>query len=329
MEREVRHKRIGGFVGGLRHRRSIRRLSRAAIVSLGVLTIAFALLRLVPGDPVLVLLGVDYATEERVAVLREQLGLNGTLPEQYMAYVLGVFRGDLGRSILSGEPVTAIIGRTLPVTMWLVGTSLLVAVVVAAPLAIVAASRRHTRFAEFFRVITSISLSIPIFFTGLLLILVFAVWLGVAPVGGYEPDFPANLRYLWLPALASAGILVPIISRVMEKSISHTIDEEFIESAILRDVPRGRFLVHYLLRPSLAPTVALLGYIIGAALGGAAITEIVFNLPGLSSVLVNAVLIRDYPVVQGTTLILGVIVVGVTFLSDVIAERLDPRATAL
>ena len=144
-------------------------------------------------------------------------------------------------------------------------------------------------------------------------------------MGGYEPGFPENLQYLWLPALTGCFVLVPILSRILESSINRTLREEFVEAAILRGVPRRRMVTHYLLRPSLAPTVSFVGFLLGAALGGAAITEIIFNLPGLSSTLVNAVLNRDYQLVQGIVLVLGLAVVLVSFLSDVIAEWLDPR----
>jgi peptide/nickel transport system permease protein len=316
-----------GWVGRARRSRFVRRFGRALVVSLAVLTIAFGLLHLIPGDPARAIAGEE-ATEERLELIRRELGLDGPLILQYARYLAGVTHGDLGRSLISNQPVTNIIIGTMPVTMWLVAVTLTLAVLLSVPLAIVAAILRNTRFARILRVVTSVMLAIPVFYTALILILIFAVHNRIAPVGGYEASFPQNLRYLWLPALAGCFVLVPIVSRILESSITRTLREEFVEAAILRGVPQRRMILHYLLRPSLAPTIGFLGFILGASLGGAAITEIVFNLPGLSSTMVAAVLQRDYPLVMGIALILGLVVVLISFISDVIAEWLDPRAAA-
>lgn len=307
--------------------RIVRRLARAILVAFAVVTITFGLLHLTPGDPARTIAG-ENATEERVDQIRKQLGLEGSLSDRYFSYLAGVVRGDLGDSIISYQPVTTIIARTLPVTMWLVGVTLTMAFILSIPVAIAGAIWRHTRFARGLRITTSVMLAIPGFYTGLILILIFAVNLRVAPVGGYEQGFPENLQYLWLPALTGCFILVPILSRILESSITSTLREEFVEAAILRGVPRRRMLMHYLLRPSLAPTIGFLGFILGASLGGAAITEIVFNLPGLSSTMVKAVLDRDYHLVQGIALVLALAVVLISFISDVVAEWLDPRTTS-
>jgi peptide/nickel transport system permease protein len=305
--------------------RAVRRLSRGAVVSLSVITIAFGLLHFIPGDPARAIAGPE-ASEARVNLIREQLGLNGSIVDQYLTFLSGVAHGDLGRSLVSRQPVTEIIAGTAPVTMWLVGVTLTLAVILAVPLAIVGAILRNTKFARVLRIVTSILLSIPSFFTALILILIFAVWNRVAPVGGYESSFPANLRYLVLPALAGCVAVVPILSRILESSITRTLRDEFVEAAILRGVPRHRLVLHYLVRPSLAPTIGFLGFVVGSSLAGAAISEIVFNLPGLASVIVGGVLQRDYPLVLGVSLVMGLTVVFVSFIADILAEWLDPRA---
>jgi peptide/nickel transport system permease protein len=317
-------KAVRGWVDRAVRSRFVRRLSRALLVSLAVVTIAFGLLHAIPGDPARAIAGEE-ATEERLDLIRKQLGIDGPIVTQYFRYLGGVTRGDLGRSLVSAQPVTNIIAGTMPVTIWLVGITLTLAVLLSIPLAIVAAILRNTRFARILRVVTSVMIAIPVFYTALILILIFAVHLRVGPVGGYEPGFPKNLQYLWLPALTGCFVLVPIVSRILESSITRTLREEFVEAAILRGVPRRRMILHYLLRPSLAPTIGFLGFILGASLGGAAITEIVFNLPGLSSTMVAAVLQRDYPLVMGIALVLGLVVVVISFLADVISEWLDPR----
>jgi ABC-type dipeptide/oligopeptide/nickel transport system permease component len=168
---------------------ALQRLARSLLVAFGVMCIAFGLIRFIPGDPVLYLLG-DLATEENVRHFREVLGLNGTIVEQFVAYVGNLARGDLGRSIFTDEPVNATVARTLPVTLWLIGVSATLGLAFSLPLAVVAALYRRTWFGHVFRILTTISLAMPAFFSGLLAILLFAIQLRWAPVAGYEPEFP-------------------------------------------------------------------------------------------------------------------------------------------
>lgn len=300
-------------------------LARAIVVAFVLLIVVFSLVRLIPGDPVLILLG-DLATPQLVAKYREVMGLNGSIFEQFAAYMSGVLRGNLGTSLNTGISVTSTVTRTLPVTAWLLGVTIFLDLIVGVPLGVVAAIYRRTWFGQLFRLGTSLLLATPVFYSGLLLILIFAIWLGIAPVAGYENSFPQNLRYLWLPGLTLAGVLVPIFARVLQSSIVDTLEEEFVETAIVRGLPRSKLIWRYLLRPSLAPTISLLGYQIGQLLSGAVIVEIVFNLPGIgTSLVLEGVLRRDYPIVQGIVLVFGLIVVAVSFLADVVSGWLDPR----
>lgn len=311
-------------LGILLRNRPLQRLGRALLVGFGVMCIAFALIRFIPGDPVLFLLG-DQATEENVRTYREILGLNGSVPEQFLAYTTSLLRGDLGRSLVTRQPVSATVARTLPVTLWLIVTTVAMGLVLALPVAVLAAVYRRTWFGHGFRVATSLSLSMPVFFSGLLAILFFAILLKLAPVAGYEARFPANLGYLWLPALVICGVLVPILARVLQSSISDTLEQEFVETAIVRGLPRWVFVWRYLLRPSLAPTISLLGYMVGQLLGAAVVVEMIFGLPGIGTTLIDAVLGRDYSLVQGIVFVFGIIVVAVSFLSDLVSGWIDPR----
>ncbi len=305
--------------------RSFRNLARAALAALGVLIVTFTLIHLIPGDPVEILLG-EAATEELVAEYRKILGLEGTLPRQFLDYVGAVVRGDLGTSILTRQSVNAVVARTLPLTTWLIAVTVVMALLMAIPLGVAAAILRGTWFDHAFRVATSISLATPSFYMGLLFILLFAVRLGLAPVAGYQPGFPGNLYYLWLPAFTMSGALVPILARVLQSSIVETMEQEFVETAIVRGLPKPVLVWRYLLRPSLAPTISLLGYILGQLLSATVVVEIVFNLPGMGTALVvEGVLLRDYPLVQGIILIFALIVVVVSFLSDTVSGWLDPR----
>ncbi len=199
------------------------------------------------------------------------------------------------------------------------------ALAMALPIGVAAALYRRAWFGQFFRIGASMLLATPVFFSGVVAILLFAIQLNIAPVAGYRGVFPLNLRYLWLPALVLCSVLVPILAGVLQSSVVDTLEQEFVESAIVRGLPRRIVIWRYLLRPSLAPTVALLGYIVGALLGAAVVVELVFNLPGIGTALIDAVVNRDYPMVQGILFVFGFIVVLVSFVSELVSGWLDPR----
>jgi peptide/nickel transport system permease protein len=303
---------------------AIQRLGRAILVAFGVMVVAFSLIHFIPGDPVMILLG-DMATPDNVAEYRQILGLNGSLPEQFVSYFVAILHGDLGTSLVTRLSVDSVIARTLPVTLWLIAVAMGMGLVISLPLAVAAAIYRRTWFGQVFRIVTSIFLSMPAFFSGLLAILLFAIALGLAPVAGYEGEFPKNLTYLWLPALVICGVQVPILSRVLQSSIVETMEQEFVETAVVRGLPRHIMIWRYLIRPSIAPTISLLGYIIGQSLGAAVVVEIIFGLPGIGTELINAVAGRDYSLVQGIIFVFGLIVVIVSYISETASGWIDPR----
>lgn len=308
--------------------RVFRRLLRALLVSFGVMTITFSLIRLIPGDPVEYFvgqLGIPIS-EETLDSYRERLGLDGTFIEQYIAYLAGVVQGDLGNSLITGRSVASTVARTLPITVWLIVVTVVLALIFSIPIGVLAAIYRRAFFGQAVRVISSLLLATPGFYLGLVLILVFAINLNLAPVAGYEAGFPGNLYYLWLPALTMCGVLVPILARVLQSSISDTLEEEFVETAIVRGLPRGIFVWRYLLRPSLAPSISLVGYMIGQMLSAIVVIEIVFNIPGIGTALVaEGLMARDYTLVQGIVLVFGLIVVAVNFVAETISGEIDPR----
>jgi peptide/nickel transport system permease protein len=205
--------------------------------------------------------------------------------------------------------------------------SILFAAIISIPLALFVATSKSNTVNYLFRALTSISLAIPGFFLALMGLLVFGVYLNIAPAAGYEGAFPGNLKYLWLPALANCGSLVPVLSRVLHSSIVDTLDEEFVETGVIRGVRKGKFYWSYLLRPSLAPTVVLLSYMVGVMIGGTVIMETIFSLPGIGRELITAVDGRDYPVVQSIAMIFGLIVVFFSFIGDLTGYLLDRRVT--
>ena len=302
------------------------RVLRSVVVAFWVMVIAFSLIRLSPGDPVRMALGAD-VTEEAVEEFRTQLGLDKGVLTQFWDYFSGILRGDLGYSYFSGRDVTEIVGTHLPVTLMIIGLSIGFAAIISIPLALYVAMSKSNTVNYLFRALTSISLAVPGFFLALMGLLVFGVYFNIAPAAGYEGAFPANLKYLWLPALANCGSLVPVLARVLHSSIVDTLDEEFVETGVIRGVRKGKFYWSYLLRPSLAPTVVLLSYMVGVMIGGTVIMETIFSLPGIGRELITAVDGRDYPVVQSIAMIFGLIVVFFSFVGDLTGYLLDRRVT--
>lgn len=302
----------------------LRRTGRAIIVAFWVMVVAFMLIRLSPGDPVTAALGGE-AAPETVAALRKTLGLDVDPFTQFWNYLIGLFQGDLGSSLISGIPVTEMLRTNLPVTLWLILTTVSMTLIISIPLALFIALARIPGLPYVFRTLTAIGLALPTFLVALLFLYQFGLIWQIAPIFGYDPTFPANLQYLWLPSLVNCVVLVPVLSRVLYSSILDTLDEEFVETGVIRGVRSVRFFWFYVLRPSLAPTVVLLSYMMGVMVGSTVILEIIFALPGIGRELVTAVTMRDYPVVQGIIFVFGILVVFLSLLGDIIASLLDPR----
>lgn len=304
----------------------IGRFIRAVVVAFWVMFIAFSLLRVSPGDPIRLALGTD-ATEEQVVAFRERFGLDQPFLVQFVDYLQGVLRGSLGVSFFSDRQVTEIVTTHLPVTLMIILLSLILAILISIPLALMVALSRNPGVIYFFRTSTSVSLALPGFFLALVGLYYFGAILNIVPAAGYEGSFPANLKYLWLPAVVNCFLLVPILARVLHSSLVDTLGEEFVETGVIRGVKRGRFYWSYLLRPSLAPTVVLISYMVGIMIGGTVVMEMVFSLPGIGRELIEAVNTRDYAVVQGIVLVFGLIVVAISFIGDLVGYLLDRRVT--
>ncbi len=302
----------------------LRIVGRSFLVSVSVMLFSFTLMRLTPGDPVTQLLG-DQVTDESIARMRELLGLNGSYPEQLVGYVSALLSGSLGRSVYFGVPVTTLIAQAMPVTLQLMLVSIIFTVAFAVPLAVYVALHPTGRIASLFLVASSFFVSMPGFFTGLVAILVAAIWLRIAPVAGMVGGLPEAIRYLWLPSLVMSLGLTPVLARVLVASISNTLREEFVEVGIVRGVRGPTFAWRYLIRPSIAPTLSLLSYIIGSLFASAVVIELVFDLHGTGLLLIGAVNGRDYPLVQGIVLCSGVFVVLVGTVADLIIVKIDPR----
>ncbi len=302
------------------------RIVRSLSVSFWVMVIAFLMIRLSPGDPVRIALGAE-ATEAAVTEMRHKLGLDTSIFSQFYNYFTGIFQGDLGMSFFSGLSVTNVVGTHLPVTLMIIGMSIGLGIILAIPIALFVAVSKNQIATYLFRAFTSVSLALPGFFLALVGLLFFGTTLNWAPAAGYTGEFPGNLRFLWLPAVVNCGSLVPVLSRVLHSSLMDTLDEEFVETGVIRGVRKIRFYWSYMLRPSLAPTVVLLSYMVGVMMGGTVIMETIFSLPGIGRELITAVDSRDYPVVQGVVMIFGLIVVFFSFIGDLLGYLLDRRVT--
>lgn len=299
------------------------RFGRAISVGFWVMVISFSIMRILPGDPASARLGgVEAGAIEE---LRKQLNLDGSIYHQFTTYVIDLLHGNLGISLQTGRTVKEIIGSTLPLTVYLILFSTLFAVLLSIPIGTAIAWSGKAPIVYAFRGITAVILATPNFFIAMVGILIFTVRVNWSPVFGYEPQFPQNLKYLWLPVLVNTLIMTSVVSRVIFSSVVETKEEEFVETGIIRGVGRRRFFWFYILKPSMAPTVVLLSYMMGTMLGATVILETIFTLPGIGREMVNAVLTSDYPVVQGILLIFGIVTVFISFIGDVIAYALDRR----
>lgn len=297
----------------------IRRIVLTIPVLFGVATLVFSLIHLVPGDPAQAMLG-EAASQTDVAELRARLGLDRPLLEQYVRFISGAVRGDLGTSFRTPQPVTSAILERVPATVELALASMAVAMVVALPLGIIAAVRRGTATDHAAMTLALAGISIPNFWLGPMLAIIFAVQLGWLPVsgrGGWES--------LVLPAISLGAALAAILARMTRASLLEELRELYVRAARARGVSQSRAILRHALRNSLIPLVTILGLQFGAVLTGAVITETIFAWPGIGRLLIQSISFRDYPLVQGCILLIAVTYVSVNLITDLLYGVLDPR----
>ena len=297
----------------------IRRLILTIPVLLGVATLVFALIHFIPGDPAQAMLGEGAAPEE-IAQLRQRLGLDRPVLVQYGSFLQGLLRGDLGVSLRNDQPVTQQILERMPATAELAFASMTVAVLFALPLGIIAAVWRGTFIDVSAMTLSLVGISVPNFWLGPLLAIVFSVELGWLPVGGR-----GTLAHLVLPAVTLGAALSAILARMTRASLLEELREPYVLAARAKGVSRTRAVLHHALRNSLIPIVTILGLQFGVVLTGAVITETIFAWPGVGRLLIQSISFRDYPTVQGCVLLIAVTYVGVNLLTDLTYGFLDPR----
>ncbi len=300
------------------------RLLQIVPTFLAIGVVVFVLARLLPGDPVSAMLG-DRATEEAVARLRGQMGLDQPLWTQFLLFAGRMLRGDFGASIALRVPVTAVIAERLPATLMLTALATVLAVGIAVPLAFVAATQAGRWPDYLIRAAFQVGLSSPIFYVGLLLLTVFAAGLRWFPVGGYGDGVAGHLYHLLLPAFTLALSFSAVIMRNLRAAVLEVLQAEFVDFARSKGLSRRVVLFRHVLRNALLSTVTLVGLQVGALLGGAVITESVFAVPGVGRLMVDSIFARDYPVIQALTLVLAVIVSLAFLVTDLVQMWLDPR----
>jgi peptide/nickel transport system permease protein len=296
-----------------------RRLALTIPVLLGVATLVFSLIHLIPGDPAQAMLG-ESAPEADIAALRTQLGLDRPLLEQYADFLGGVIRGDLGTSLRTGTSVRTQIAERLPATTELAFAAMLVAVAVALPLGVAAAAWRGTAIDHSAMAIAMAGMSIPNFWLGPLLAIVFAVELGWLPVSGR-----GGFEHLVLPAISLGLALAAMLARMTRAALLEELREPYVRAAQARGISRARAVIVHALRNSLIPVVTILGLQFGAVLTGAVITETIFAWPGIGRLLIQSIGFRDYPLVQGCILFIAATYVAVNLITDLAYGLLDPR----
>lgn len=296
-----------------------RRCITAIIVVLGVSTLVFLLIHIVPGDPVEVMLGESARVADK-EVLRTALGLNLPLHQQWLNFMERLVHLDLGTSLYSKREITDLLAERIPPTLLLAGCSIIISMLIAFPLGILAALNRGTRWDYLAMTFSMLGISVPNFWMGPLLILVFSLWLGWFPVSGMD-----GIGSLVLPALTLGSALSAILSRMVRSSLLEVLNEDYIRAAKARGLSPFTVVLHHGLPNAALPVITVLGMQFGALLAGAVITETIFSWPGIGQLTIDAIQKRDYPVVQACVLLISLTYVTVNLLTDLAYAALDPR----
>ena len=301
-----------------------RRLLQMVPVALGVTILVFFMVHLIPGDPARTMLGAR-ATDQAVAQLRHQWGLDRPLMEQYWLFMKRLAQGDLGDSLFYDTPVLSLIFERVWPTVWLLAYATVLALLISVPLATLAATRKDGSVDQLVRAIPLFGLGMPPFWIGIVLILLLGLRVPLFPVGGYGDYFLGHLYSMFLPGLTVALFLTPILIRSLRASLLTVLESDYITTARSKGIPEWQVLLRHAVRNAIISTVTVLGVNIAFLIGGALVVEKVFALPGIGALMVDSIFNRDFPVVQGVTLVFAVLVVLVYLITDVVHSLLDPR----
>ncbi|MGM0419788.1 MAG: ABC transporter permease [Bacillota bacterium] len=298
----------------------VKRLLALVPVLVGVSIFVFMLIHLTPGDPALIMLG-ETAPPEQLESMREQMGLNEPLPVQYVVWAKDAVQLDFGRSLRSRKPVIVEILDRLPNTAYLALSSIILAVVVGIPVGVLSAAKPNSFFDNLFTGISFAAVGMPVFWQGLMLILIFSVYLGWFPSSGMGD----NLSYFVLPTVALATVTTARIVRITRSSMMDVLKEDYIRTARAKGVKENSVIYKHALRNSLIPVVTIIGLSLGRLMGGAVLTETIFAWPGMGRMIVDAIRTKDFPLVQGSIMIFAVIYALVNLGTDLFYAVLDPQ----
>lgn len=307
-----------------------RRLALVVPMLLGMSVLVFGLMRLVPGDPALIVLGYK-ATPEGIRALRETFHLDDPLPEQYLRWLWGALRGDFGIDYRQNEPIGQMILDRLPVTFELTFLAALCAVLIGVPLGLLAGARRGGKADRASLAVGLVGISIPDFWLGIMLILLLSLGARLLPSSGFVPfaeDPVGNLRHLALPALTLATSRAAVLGRLTRAAVLDTVHRGFVQFARAKGLRERAVLFRHVLPNAAIPIITVLGLQVGYMLGGAIVVETIFALPGVGRMTLDAVVERNYPVVQSTVLVIGALFILVNLLTDVLYGVIDPRVRA-
>jgi peptide/nickel transport system permease protein len=312
---------VGGYV--------LKRVLVAIPTLIGISIVIFLMVRLLPGDIIDVLAGADVGADPAVRErAREQLGLTGSYPEQYWRWISGVVQGDFGFSYRNTQPVSEILMNALPITLELVFLGLLIAVVIGLPLGVLSAVKRDSTHDYLARVGGLIGVSIPSFWLATLLLLFTSRVFHWVPPLTYTPFYEdpiKNLSQFILPAISISVFTLAVVMRMVRATMLEVLGQDYVRTARAKGVRRKVVISRHALRNALIPVVTVVGFEVGILMGGSAIVEIIFGLPGIGNTLINAIFNRDYPVVQAATMMLAFIFIFANLIVDLLYGVLDPR----
>ena len=302
----------------------LRRLAQMVPVLFGVTIIVFLLIHLIPGSPAAAMLG-ENTSDAAVARLNTQLGLDKPLWEQYFYFLRNLGELNLGNSTKFRVPVSSLIFHRLAVSLSVVAMTIVITILLSVPLGILAALKKDSLIDNIVRSGLMVTMVMPSFWVGIILILFFSIRLKLLPVSGYGTNGLDHIRHLFLPALTISLGLAPILIRSLRTSILEIMQTEYVKTARSKGLEERRVITVHVLRNALIPTVTLLGISVGFLMGGTVIIERVFSLPGAGALLIDSVSARDYPVIQAATLIFALLVIMVNLTTDIIYSFIDPR----
>ena len=301
-----------------------RRVLQLIPITLALATLIFLLIHFIPGDPALVILG-PHATTAEIERLHRAWHLTDPLPVQYVYFLVRLAHGDFGTSIYYQIPVSTLLMSRLPETILLAAMSMLMSVIVAFPLAAVGAVLRGHLVDRAIRVITTLGFAMPSFWLALLLMMFLGEKLQIFPVAGYGSTFTQHLYHLVLPSIVIAISIFPVLLRTLRVGMLEVLRQDYVRTARAKGLPGWLVLAKHAMRNALLPTITVVGVNLGFLLGGTVVIEAIFALPGVGYLLVNSVYTRDYPAVEGASLVLALLFVVVNLLTDVTYSLVDPR----